>query len=83
MRRFDVKGHHPRIDAVQKTPWKVWEYLVKNCDGKGDKTGVMLHDDFPDPPTGRRKAGAGKKGEILDMYEQATIGLLLKNWNSK
>lgn len=74
MRRFDVANHHPRIDPVEKTPWLVWEYLVKNCDGNGDKSGELLYDDFPEPPTGRRKAGAGKakKSEILDMYEQAS-----------
>lgn len=77
MRRFDVAGFHPRIDPVGETPWLVWEYLVKNCDGKGDGTGELLFDDFPEPPRGRAKKGSKSKNTILDMYEQAS------NANSK
>jgi hypothetical protein len=71
MKRFDVGNHHCHIRYVIRTPVKAWEYCVKNV-GKGDNTGILLYDDFPNPPEGRIKK-KGKKGDgIIDMYDQAT-----------
>lgn len=70
MRAFDVEGQHCHVRYVSKTPRTVWNYLVKNVN-KGDMSGVLLYDDFPEEPKGRVR-GNRRKGEIRDMYERAT-----------
>jgi len=70
MRRFDVGILHCHVRYVTKTPATVWAYLVKNV-GKGDNSGTLLYDDFPEPPLGRVKA-KHRKNEIRDMYARAT-----------
>lgn len=70
MEIFNVENHHPNFKPVNRTPHRVWSYIAKNI-GKGDHTGRMLHDDWPEPPQGRRKAKLEKRSDVQATYAKA------------